>query len=274
MVHEEDFWKAPDGTQRYVQTWLPEESPKAAIQFVHGLGEHMGRYEHMAQFFTDHGYAMTGFDLRGHGKSEGVRGDATSFDTACKEIEARVAAAKGRFAGLPLFVYGHSLGGALVLYYGLRSNPAVDGIVASAPGLATTKPVSGATILLARVLRKLAPSMQINNGLEVAAISRDEEVVHKYQTDPLVHPKIAARFGADLIEKGQWIQTQDSFPVPLLLIQGGADRIVNPQINREFAKRLKGDVTLKVFDGLYHEPHNEPEQLEVFQTVLDWMDTR
>ncbi len=274
MIQEEDFWKAPDGTQRYSKTWLPDEAPHAVIQLVHGLGEHLGRYEHVARFFTDRGYAISAFDLRGHGKSEGVRGDVTSFDEAVQEIDARVAAAKERFAGLPLFVYGHSLGGALVLYYGIQCRPAVKGIVASAPGLATANPPSRMTVMLARIMSKIAPTMQVDNGLDATMVSRDKEVVRKYQTDPLVHPKISARFGLDFIEKGSWIQAQGSFPVPLLVIQGGDDHIVSPEVNGEFAKRLNGDVTLKVFEGLYHEPHNEPEQLEVLQTILDWMETR
>ncbi len=274
MIQKEDFWKAPDGTQRYTQTWLPDETPKAAVLIVHGLGEHSGRWAHVAEFFTAHDYAVMSFDLRGHGKSEGVRGDAVSFDQVCAEIDEMAHKMKVSFPKLPLFIYGHSLGGALALYYGFRTHPAVAGIVASAPGLAAAKPIPRSTEILGQVMKRLAPTFQIENGLDLSGLSRDEEVIRKYKADPLVHTKISARFGIDLIEKGKWILAQDTFPVPLLLIQGSADRVVSPAPNLAFAKRLKGDVTLRVFEGFYHEPHNEPEQKQVLQTIVDWMEAK
>ncbi len=272
MIHEEGFWKAPDGTQRYTQTWLPNEAPIAVILLIHGLGEHSGRYKHVARFFTDHGYAMATFDLRGHGKSEGVRGDAVSFDQVSAEIGEFTEQFGARFPKLPLFIYGHSLGGALALYFGICNKPKVSGIVASAPGLARAKPVPQSTIVLGRILARIAPSFQIDNGLDLSGLSRDDEVIRVYKADPLVHTKISARFGMDLIEKCKWLQSQESFSVPLLLIQGSADRVIDPAANQAFARKLQGDVTLKVFEGFYHESHNEPEQQQVLQTVLDWME--
>ncbi len=175
MTYQEEFWQAPNGTLRYMQTWYPEKEPTGVILIVHGLGEHSGRWAHVAAFFNSHGYVVRSFDLQGHGKSEGVRGDTVSFEQTRGEIEEMVSQLKEGFANLPLFVYGHSLGGALVLHYGINSLPAVTGMVASAPGLATAKPVPRSTEILGRVMARLAPIFQIENGLDLSGLSRDEE---------------------------------------------------------------------------------------------------
>lgn len=272
MTHQENAQQMTDGVHLYTQSWLPGGEPRAVVLLVHGLGEHSGRYQHVAGFFTHCDYAVASFDLRGHGRSGGIRGDGVSFDRIGQDIEEMESEVQRRFPGLPHFIYGHSLGGALALYYGFRCRPAAAGFIVSAPGLATAKPVPASTLIVGRILSRLIPTMQMNNGLDRSGLSRDPAIVDRYNADPLVHPKISARFGIDLIEKGKWMLAQSAFPHPLLLLQGSADRLIDAEANRRFGQRLQGDVTLKVFAGFYHELHNEREQAEVLETILQWME--
>lgn len=269
-THLESTWKAPDGAELYYQEWLPGGEVKAAVVLVHGLGEHSARYQHVADFLNAAGYSMTAFDLRGHGRSTGVRGDC-SYDQTAEDIQHFLDQTSARFPGKPLFLYGHSLGGALVLYYGLTHQPKLTGIIATSPGLIPAQD-PGAKRIIAKLLAKLMPTMTMNNDLDVTGLSHDTTVSEKYLADPLVHPKISTRLGNDLLSKGEWMTQQSSFPAPLLLLQGSADRLVNPKGARKFAENVKGAITFQEYPGLYHELHNEPEQKEVLQTILDWME--
>lgn len=272
MIHQQDEWKALDGMTIYWQEWKPDTGyPHGTILLVHGLGEHSGRYTHVAEAFTAAGYVLTAFDHRGHGRSAGRRGDE-SMEKTCQDITHFLQQSRQRYPNTPLFLYGHSLGGLMVLYYALATRPAVTGVISTAPALAADKGVSPVTVLMAKVMSRLAPAMQINNGLDRAALSRVPEVVEKYNADALVHNKITARFGLELLQSGKWVRKHTMFPVPLLLITGSADRIIDPQAVVQFGNALNGDVTVSVRDGFYHEVHNEPGQKTVLNDIIQWMD--
>jgi acylglycerol lipase len=257
------------------QEWRPQAEPRAVIALVHGLGEHTGRYQHVAEALNAAGFAMIGFDLPGHGRSGGIRGHA-AYDSILDDIDALQAEAAQRYPGIPRFLYGHSLGGALVLYYCLKRKPNFLGVIASAPGLATGAPVPGTKLFLAKVMAGLAPTLTMDNGLDLTYLSHDQAVIRAYKNDPLVHPRISARLGNDLLTKGSWIlQHAAEFPLPLLLFQGAGDRIVSVSYNTAFARALPPEkVTFKLWEGLYHEAHNEPEQQQVFQYMIKWINTQ
>lgn len=274
MQHSEYFWTTRDNVKIYGQEWKPEGTQKAAIALVHGLGEHSGRYEHVAEAFTTAGYSLTAFDLRGHGKSEGVRGHAASYAVLMEDITHNIDLAKEHFPGLPVFLYGHSLGGNLSLYYCLTQKPQLKGAIVTSPGLATATPVPPVKLALGKMLYNLMPSMQMDNGLLRSGLSRDPEVEKKYSTDPLVHPKISARLAMDLINAGKFIVDHAAeFPIPLLLMQGTGDYIVNPPMTKTFANAVPlSKITYKEWDGMFHELHNEPEKAKVIKTMTDWLD--
>lgn len=274
MQHSEYEWKSSDGLKIYGQEWKPEGQVKAAIAMVHGLGEHSGRYGHVAEAFTTKGYSLTAFDLRGHGKSEGVRGHAASYDALMKDISQNVNLAKEHFPGVPVFIYGHSLGGNLALYYCLTQNPDLKGAIVTSPGLGTADPVPPAKLALGKLLYNLLPATQMDNGLQKSGLSRDPEVEKKYSADPLVHPKISARWALDLINNGKYIiEHAAEFPIPLLLMQGSGDYIVSPPMTKAFANAAPlSKITFKLWEGFYHELHNEPEKAQVLKTMTDWLD--
>jgi alpha-beta hydrolase superfamily lysophospholipase len=244
----------------------------AAICLVHGLGEHSGRYAHLAAALTQAGYALLTFDHRGHGKSQGSRGHTPLYDTLMDDIGHLLDEAAQRFPKQPRFLYGQSMGGNLVLNYALRRRPPLAGVIATGPWLRTTFTPPGWKVALGRMMNNIAPALTQPSGLEVQAISRDSAVVRAYQTDSLIHDKISARLFTSCHAAGLWaLEHAAEFPLPLLLMHGGADRITSADASREFAARAPSDCTLKIWDSFYHEIHNEPEQAEVFAFLIDWL---
>jgi len=272
LKHETFTWRGNRGLQIFAQSWAPNANPLAVVALVHGLGEHSGRYQHVAEAFTQAGYAMLGFDLPGHGQSEGKRGH-TSYDEAAGEIDHLLEEVERRWPRTGRFLYDHSLGGALMLYYLLRRKPSLNGAIVTSPGIAAGAPVPGWKRLAARSLSKLVPDFTMANGLDLANLSHDPQVIERYRQDPLVHDQISARLGWDLIENGRWILDHAAeLTVPLLLMQGSGDRLVSLQATRLFAERAPADkITYKEWDQLYHETHNEPEKEQVIRCTLDWI---
>jgi alpha-beta hydrolase superfamily lysophospholipase len=239
---------------------------------VHGLGEHSGRYHYVAERLTDAGFAVISFDLRGHGRSEGPRGYAASYDLILDDITHLLKEAGERFPRIPRFLYGHSLGGNLVITYVLRRQPQIAGVISTSPGLATGEPVPPWKMTLARLLYRTMPAMSLANGLDLSNLSRDPAIIQAYQVDPLVHDRISARLGMDMMEAGQYaLQHARDFHLPLLLMQGSADHIVSPEMTQKFASQVPGDCTLKVWEGYYHETHNEPTKDQVILFMIDWL---
>lgn len=258
----------------YAQRWEPE-NPKAVVCLVHGLGEHSGRYPHVGKAFADAGFALVAFDLRGHGKSGGQRGHFPSIDAIMDDIHQHIRQGSDKFPGLPVFLYGHSLGGLLVLNYATYHQHSLTGVTATGAGLRSPVLEQKAKVVLSKVLGGLLPTVTIPTGLDVDGISRDPEVVRTYKADPLVH-EIAtlstARAGLSAVERA-FAHTAE-FSTPLLLIHGNADKLTYARGSQEFAALVPGKCTLKLWDGLYHEIHNEPEQNEVLAFIIDWMNSQ
>ncbi len=272
MNHIEFTRQSPDKLQFYFQGWEPETSPRAVVCLVHGLGEHTGRYAHVAAALNDAGYAVLGFDLRGHGKSEGLRGHTPSYETLMDDIGRLLDEAAQRYPGKPRFLYGHSLGGNLVLNYALRRKPPLAGVVATSSGIRVGKPLPATQLTLAKVMNKLQPTMQMPNGLALDNLARDPEVIRAYKSDPLVHDKISVRLAVEMLQAGEWALAHAAeFPLPLLLVHGSADELTSAAATQEFAGKVRGDCTLKIWDGFYHETHNEPEKAEVLRFMIDWL---
>ena len=269
-------WKSFDGLDMFAQGWAPEKDPKAVVCLVHGVGEHSGRYAHVGAAFAAAGYALLGFDLRGHGKSGGVRGHAPSLDAFFKDIEDFVRAAETRYPSAPRFLYGHSLGGLLSLSYAVTHKVNARGMIVSSPGLATAIQEQKMKVMLAKVLGSLAPTITLPSGLVTAHISRDPQVVETYVKDPLVHDKITTGFGRAGLQAIDIAFTHAAqLAVPLLLVYCSEDQIAFPRGSEEFARLAPKElVTLKRYEGLYHEPHNEPEKAQVLKDYVQWLDAQ
>jgi len=210
-------------------------------------------------------------DLRGHGQSDGPRGHAPCYEALLDDITLLLD--KGReLAAAPQFLYGHSLGGNLLLVHALRRRPALAGLIATGPWLELAMRVPAWKTRLGKVMCRIAPTFAMPNGLNRPDLSRDADVVRAYETDPLVHDRISARMGMDLLDAGAWaLAHAGELELPVLLMHGLADRITSAQASRRFAERVHGDCTYRGWEGLRHEIHNEPEKGEVLAAVIAWL---
>lgn len=274
MRHFEFEWQTEDGLRLYAQGWQPETEFKGVVCLVHELGEHSGRYAHLAAFLSQAGYVLLAFDLRGHGKSEGQRGHAPSYEVLLDDISQLLEEAAKRYPDRPRFLYGHSLGGNLVIEYALRRRPRLAGVIATGASFRLAFEPPAWKLTLAKILYSLWPTLTMSNELDRQALSRDPEVVRAYNDDPLVHDRISARLAMDMLQSGLWaLEHAADFPLPLLLMHGGDDRLTSAQASREFATQASHRCTLKIWDGFYHEIHNEPKQGQVFGYLLEWLDS-
>lgn len=297
MSHIEFTKQSSDGLSFYFQGWEPEGAARAVVCLVHGLGEHSGRYAHVAQVLNDAGYILFGFDLRGHGRSAGRRGHTPSYEALMDDIGGLLDEADARYPSLPRFLYGHSLGGNLVLNYALRrcstvanpvgvgrlrsgsrdlQSPGASGVIATSPAIRLPKPPPSLQVALAKVMNKLYPGLQMPNGLALDGLARDPEVIRAYTSDPLVHNKISVRLALEMLSAGEWALAHAAeFPLPLLLVHGTADILTSAQASAEFAAKVPaGRCTLKLWEGFYHETHNEPEKAEVLAYMVEWLNVR
>ncbi len=265
-----------DDVTIYMQGWETEGKPKAIVCLVHGLGEHTGRYAHVGKVFNDAGYALYGFDLRGHGQTHGPRGHFPSLDVVIQDIRQFVEFQRQNNPGLPVFLYGHSLGGLLTLTYVLQNPDGLKGVIVTDAALRSALQEQKLKVAMAKLLGTLAPAMTIPSGLDATTISRDPAVVEKYVNDPLVHDKTSMGLGKAALDAiDLCFSHAKEFKPPLLMMHGTADKLTYPSGSQDFAKlasETNKDVALKLLDGFYHEPHNEPEQADVFKMMIEWMD--
>jgi len=272
MKHTEYSWKTLDGLAVFARTWEPEGAPKAAVALVHGVGDHSGRFPWLVEAFASAGYAVSAFDQRGHGRTEGPRVHAASYESLLRDLERHVENTRERFPGIPLFVYGHSFGAAEALCYVLQQRPRIAGVVASSPGLASGVRQPPVKILAGRLLSRLVPRLHIPLGSPMSTLSHDSDWLASTRQDPMFFGTLSARIAMEMMRANQWIISRPGFPLPLLIMQGTADRYVDPEVNIAFARRMTGDVTLKVWEGLGHELHNELRRDEVLRCALTWLD--
>lgn len=275
MKHQENILKSYDGLDIFQQTWLPDSDTQAIIFLIHGLGEHSSRYQHVAEFLTSHGIAVYSMDNRGHGKSGGERGHVNNFEDFMKDIDLLIQTARLEYPSLPAFLYGHSLGGILVLNYALRRKPEVRGVIATSPGLRTALEDQKFKIAMSKAIASFLPKLGIPTGLDAEQISHDREVINRYKEDPLVHDRGTPGLAVNLLKSIEWAYLHaHEFPVPLLLMHGTDDQIAYARGSQEFASKVRGDCTLKLWDGMAHETHNEPDKEQVLAYLLDWIKSK
>ncbi len=267
-----------DGLTLRGREW-PCADAAGTIVIVHGLGEHIGRYEHVAAFLNGHRWRVVAYDQRGHGKSEGERGRLRRGDDLLVDLAQAIDAARAEHAG-PLVLLGHSLGGLVAARFVAGALPPlaawsrpVDALVLSSPVF--DPGMNALQKLMLAVLGPLAPDLAVGNGLDPAWISRDPAVVAAYKADPLVHDRIAPRLARFIVEGDEFVRHDAPlWKVPTLLLYAGSDRCVVPAGSAAFAAAAPKDVvTAQVFATLFHEIFNEPEQAEVFSVLGAWLDT-
>jgi alpha-beta hydrolase superfamily lysophospholipase len=258
-----------DGVLLHMRTW-PRSDARGSVLIVHGLGEHIGRYAHVAAQLNAWGWNVVGYDQRGHGASAGARGALAQGDDPLRDLALAVDAVRSTQAG-PLLLLGHSMGGLIAGRFVAERVRSVDGLVLSSP--AFDAGMSVLQKLLLAVIGPLAPNLALSNGLRPGWISRDPAVVRAYVADPLVHDRITPRLARFIVEGGAVVRSRAAgWSVPTLLMYAGRDRCVAPAGSAAFAEAAPASaVTAHEFALLSHELFNEPEQREVFAKLGDWL---
>jgi acylglycerol lipase len=249
----------------------PGENARAVIIMVHGLGEHIRRYDYWADLFKKEGIGFAGVDLPGHGRSGGRRGNVRSYSVLGEMLDILIKTTLRTFPGVPLFLYGHSLGGGIVLDYLIRNNPKIKGAIVTSPWLRLSFEPPKIKVVMAAVMKLILPGLIQPSGLNVNHISHDEAIVEKYKNDPLVHDKISVSLFHGAMSAAKYsLEHASGLKIPTLLIHGSDDQLCSPDGSREFASKNK-NVELKIWEGGYHELHNEPFKEEVFRYIINWI---
>ncbi len=252
----------------------PGENLRAMVILVHGVGEHIRRYEGWAGLFTEAMIGMAGVDLPGHGCSDGKRGHIRSYAITDEMIDILLSECRKTFPGIPLFLYGHSLGGGIVLDYLIRKNPDVRGAIVTSPWLKLTFEPDRMKVRLAGIMKNVLPSFVQSSGLVVEHISRDAGVVEQYRKDPLVHGLISvALFHSAMSAASDTLKNASGLKKLLLLMHGTGDQICSHEGSREFAEKTPL-AEVRLWEGAYHELHNDYCRHEVFDTIRSWIEDK
>lgn len=276
MNHFEWSWQQ-EGYKLFAQGWTPPQT-KAVICLVHGFGEHSGRYTDFAKNMNENGIAVLAIDQFGHGKTDGPRGFSPSLEASMDSIRILLEEANTRFPDVPKFLFGHSMGGNMMLNFLLRKKPNVAGAIASAPWMRLGFKPPMIKILLAKTMKGIYPKWPEAANLDTSMLSRDKEEVRKYETDPLVHNTARAGTFFDTYSAGEWLlENAAELNVSLLLYHGTKDGLIAFSGSEDFVKNAPKDkLTFVPFEGYYHELHNEPqaERKLVYATIVDWINTK
>ncbi len=276
MKHETGFLNSREGSNIFHQCWLPEGDVKAVLLVVHGLAEHSGRYTNLIDRFVPLGYAVHGLDLPGHGKSNGKRVYINRFEDYIQALGLFLNKIRPLHPEAPFFLVGHSMGSLVsTVFLAGRQEDFAGAVLSGCGAVKVPDHISSATIVAGKVFSVLLPKMGLI-GLDVNGVSRDPSVVKAYVEDPLVYTgKTTARLAAEILGTMQGIPAMaERITLPILLLQGGADKLVDPAGAQMLFETVgSSDKTLKLYEGLYHEIFNEPERDQVLGDMEKWLDS-
>jgi alpha-beta hydrolase superfamily lysophospholipase len=269
---------AGDGDIIAVIDWPLAEDvvPRGVVVLVHGLGEHIWRYRHLAAKLNEWGYAVRGYDHYGHGDSAGQRGAMPNPRRLLDDLADVIDDCTRLHPRLPVFVIGHSMGGLVAADFVRQGIRRITGLVLSSPAL--NPGLSAFQKILLNTVARALPGMRVDNGLKLPYLTRDPAVVAEYKADKMVHRKISGRLATYIAETGSLvIAAAAHWQLPTLLLYAGQDKLVNPQGSRDFAARAQSmgaatPVQTQEFPEMYHEIFNDPAKAEVEKTLAAWLE--
>jgi acylglycerol lipase len=274
MIRQDGQFAGQGGTRLYWQAWLPERDVRAAILVAHGYGEHGGRYGNLVDRLVPRGFAVYALDHRGHGRSEGPRGHVERFAEFVADFHALRVRVDAEQRDKPIFLLGHSLGGLIVARYLLQHPAGVTGAVLSSPALGLVEEPSALLQLAGRLLSRVAPRTSFQGSVKPEFLSRDASVGRAYAADPLVHRRVSARFFTEFKWSMANVNARGAeIRVPILVLQAGDDRLVDPRATEAFAAQIAPErKRVRFYPGLYHEIFNETDKDRVFDDLERWLD--
>jgi len=281
MKDQDKWFLTPRGEERFQREWIPSEAPEFCLLIIHGLADHIGRFGHLAEFLCRQRIFVAGFDLEGNGLSPGKRGHFSSLEKVMEEISAFIRSLRTRFPGLPVILYGQSMGGNVALNFGIRNPGEADGIIASSPWIRLSRPPSKALQIPLFILHSMFPGILLLNGVKGTDLSHDPDIGTRYHSDPLVHGKISLRTFFLINHAGEYLLNNAyQLNTPLLLMHGTADAVTSHAASEAFFRSLNPDSSrfsahrFLSWPGLFHELHNEWEKEQVLEAVAGWILSR
>jgi len=272
--HETGSFTGKGGIEIFFQKWIAEKA-KAVVILVHGLGEHSGRYENLLKSLADKKISVFAIDHRGHGKSDGKKGHIDSFMDYVYDLKLFLEFIKEENKGLPVIVFGHSLGGVIAVKYAMTYPDDLSMLVISSPGFAPGFKVPAWKTGLASFFSSRISTLTFPNGLKTSDLSHDTDTITAYENDPLVHNKVTARFVVEFIRAGQeCLGNAGSIKKPLLVFHGKEDHIADYKAAEQFYNSASSAIKkLFIFEKLYHETMNETpaEKEKVLNDITGWI---
>jgi alpha-beta hydrolase superfamily lysophospholipase len=251
---------------------MPEEDPRALVLYVHGLGSHSGRMDHWAERFVENGIGFIAYDQHGHGKSTGKRGTPKHFRILVEDLRNTMNWLREHFPGKKIILYGHSLGGNVVINYVISETYTADALITTSPWLRLVHPPSAALIRILSPLTSILPLLTLSNGLNANDISRVPEEVKKYTDDPLVHDRISIGLFKSTFDAGfHALRNVYKINCPYLIMHGTADNITSHKASEQFVMNTSDRTRIKLWEGAFHELHHEEQREEVFRYIIEWL---
>jgi len=273
MRNIEGTFKGAGGLKLYHQSWHPQERSRAVVAIVHGLGAHSGLFLPAVEYLVSLGYAVYALDLRGHGRSPGQRGHINRWVEFREDLRAFLQQIWMQELNCPCFVWGHSLGGAIVLDYALRSPQGLQGAIVTAPALGKVG-VSRLKLAIGRVFSRVYPRLSLKVGIDRNASSRNPSIITAYSQDPLCHEYGSARLATEFFAAVDWIENHASeLQIPLLLLHGSADQVTHPESSWLFCERVTyPDKKCYEYPGGYHDLYADTNYQEVLVDIGNWLE--
>jgi len=264
-------WKS-SGKDIFGKVFIPETEPDKVLIFIHGIGEHVGRYDRWFERFIDMGFAIVTADHHGHGRSAGKRGHFKSYCEPMDFVQMLFDEAQNRFPGLPKFIYGHSMGGNITLNYVLRKEPRIKGAIVSSPWIDLKNQPSAFVRWMAGIVQPVLPALSFHTGISRSQLTVNEAELADYDKDELIHGRITVSTFMELAAAAQYAKTNiKKLHTPLLLMHGTADPIVDYHGVVNLEKQNPDYINLRLFDGFLHEIHKEKQNQQVFDAIKEFV---
>jgi alpha-beta hydrolase superfamily lysophospholipase len=265
-------WRSFDGLDVYALQWNSVAQSEAVVAFVHGHGDHCRRYDEWFSMLTAKNISVVTFDYRGHGRSQGKRGVIKQFNDLLQDVTLLHQNVKALFPGIPVVLFGHSLGATITLSYILRSPSRPDLAIATSPWLHLKKPPGWCLSAFIRFGSRVVPFYTFKTGLRSSDFSSLEGFPEKREKDRLVHNRISFRFFSEVSREAQWIRDNFStIEIPLLLLQGSDDLIMDSAEARKLYDSAPGHVSYREWDYAGHQLHNSERSNEVMDFIIEWI---
>jgi alpha-beta hydrolase superfamily lysophospholipase len=277
LIYKESKYIGFDGTRMFMALWRPDDDkPRALVVALHGLSGHAGDMKNIGEYLAEKGLTVFAPDLRGFGHYSGTKGHVMSFEEYVEDLQNLIMQIKDTYLNKITFLFGASLGGQHAIRYVSKYPRTVDGLLLHCPAVSQSLSIGVGKKFAGRILSVLNVKRYVSNELNYSEASRNPENVKRLENDPLRFRTVTPRFGIEALKAmTEAFRSASSITMPVLLQQAGADKLVIPEKSKEFFDNLgSADKTWHLYDGLYHQLHEEPEKDQVLGDLYSWLNKR